>query len=854
MPSTSPYSNNDYAAVSNFRPYELPINDIFKGISAQNAFWDAGAARVKHIYDNILDMPLTLDSNKEVRKQYMEDAQKQLSKLSTMDLGDPSVQRQGFNLFKPLLSDQALLYDSELTKTMQGIYSDANGYRKTKLSSTGPEGEGYTQRNLAYALDGFEEFNPKTARDPELLKGLYGKLGRKQYSPYYNPQQEYDSILKHCKGTATEGQDVASNYMYFNESSKSGASAGETGNCFMEGLSDKAKEQMGIDGWAYYKMNPHLLVTDHHAYAIGPQQTALDSLSGKLAALKDIQNPTEDNKATIKKLQDMLPTLQKNLDDRQKEYINMVGNNPDQYIKENFNQIAAGIYMSKQYMDLGEAFKSDKYTNKLTANAAGIAQFNAIEKAYAQQREHDYRKDELKQKYLYDLDLKQQSGEIAGNKLQTINPTVTEGIDTGQNYGSVQAGLEQKVAHDVFTNSFNSLHDYILAKDPNQQKQIDKLGWSNFLLNYVNNQSKLPKENRDRQFTELITSYNNAKEEVAGHDLKQKAIDAVVNNQFSSQAAELKKTVITLSDGTVITGDALANIRQNDIQRVRDNSNTSISKHERYSYTINGKVYDDGGSGLFGSKFFSEQQTAPSSDIKQLNEFFRRNGELVTGMQNAKDDLYRKTYYQAERYVAPRVDPKKNMAVDMAIKNALGVQGGEAGKKGYKLLGHDINGQNLIVIPTSATGDDVWGDQTVLANAKTYNSGATEVDWGGKKAIMLPYTFRDIPNLPTPQQKSQINKIRDFKTLMERQLQFSKKSYMTSEDVSNPDGTMFPYSSYSFTTPFGANVKVIAVKSNGQVSLMPSVQLKDGSWDTNYNTFTDPEQLVLSFTDPAKPQ
>ena len=94
MAATSPYTGNDYQAVSNFRPYELPINDIFKGISAQNQFWDAGAARVKSYHDNALNLKLSLEPNKEIRRKFLEDAEKQLVKLSSMDLSDPSVQRK----------------------------------------------------------------------------------------------------------------------------------------------------------------------------------------------------------------------------------------------------------------------------------------------------------------------------------------------------------------------------------------------------------------------------------------------------------------------------------------------------------------------------------------------------------------------------------------------------------------------------------------------------------------------------------------------------------------------------------------------------------------------------------------
>ena len=70
MPSSSPYQINDYQAANSYRPYQLPINSIFKAISAQDQFWNEGAARVKNVYDNALGMSLTLNENKALEHFY----------------------------------------------------------------------------------------------------------------------------------------------------------------------------------------------------------------------------------------------------------------------------------------------------------------------------------------------------------------------------------------------------------------------------------------------------------------------------------------------------------------------------------------------------------------------------------------------------------------------------------------------------------------------------------------------------------------------------------------------------------------------------------------------------------------
>jgi len=172
MAATSPYSGNDYA-VSNFRPYELQVNDIFKGISAQNLFWEQGASKVKSVYDNALNLKLSLEPNKEIRRQYIEDADKQLTKLSAMDLADPSVQRQGFSLFKPLFQDEGIIYDDLATRHYEKVRNDALSFRSKD------NGKEYSDINLQYAMQGYQDF----VNSPDRMAGKAAYANRKDYTP-----------------------------------------------------------------------------------------------------------------------------------------------------------------------------------------------------------------------------------------------------------------------------------------------------------------------------------------------------------------------------------------------------------------------------------------------------------------------------------------------------------------------------------------------------------------------------------------------------------------------------------------------------------------------------------------------
>lgn len=828
MSATSPYTNNDYQAVSNFRPYELPINDIFKGLTAQNEFWEAGARKVKAIYDTALNLDLTLEANREVRKKFMDDANKQLDRLSSMDLSDPSVQRQGFNIYKPLLQDKAIMFDNELTKTMKNIYSDAEMYKKKKLSSTGAEGEGYTDRNLAYSLDGFENFNSKTPRDAALLQDLYGKLGKRQFSPYYNPTQEYSSILKNCKGSGGEKQDVASNYMYFDSFSKTGANSSETANCFMMGLSEKAKQQIGIDGWAYYRNNSELLANDHREFALGRQEAQLKAIQGKIEGIK-AGGVDANEKQKLKELEDLLPSIQQEFDNRKKEYDNMVGGDALNYVQQNFQTLSRGIYLSKNYAALGEAFKSDETSRKLTANAAGIAQFNAIERARENELDRQADRENIILRASLARKLKQEAGEIPLDNVNPLDPMVTEGDDTNQSYGLQDFNNDKEVAFGTYSNAYQTLTSYILSKNPN----VDRHNFTHeFILNFANEQSKKPKDQQDKQFVELMAAYNTSKDQYSILDMRGKAIRSIIDNKISKDEKEkLNKEQLTLSDGSKITLDDYRKAATKSHSEFSGSAGTgggggSLSNIVD-TFTINGKTYTRG-----------------TTDFQKIASLGQKYVDLMDKYVSEENKLHKKSYYEAQGFLSPRINSAKNPALDNQIKNILGVIGGNNEKGGYKLIGHDRTGKDLIVVALDAEGNETKAD---LVRARSLNTNVTEQKIGKSiHAIRIPNVLGELADVPSPEQQSSISALRNFQVLMESQLR-NKGSYYSSENLKNSDGTTFPYPTFTFKTPRGTNVKVKAVIANGQTKLVPATQTKGGDWDENYQSFQTPEELVLYF-------
>lgn len=845
MPATSPYSGNDYQAVSNFRPYELPVNDIFKAISAQNQFWDAGAARVKSYYDKGLNLDLTLEENRKIRDQFMKDAEKEMIKLSTMDLADPSVQRKGMSIMSPLFKDKAILYDDQLTRVKKQIFSEADSYRTKKLTPNGIEGEGFSQKNLAYALDGFEEFNEKTARDENVLKGLYGKLANKKYIPQYDMTREFTKIINNCKGSSEFKQDVADgNYLYFDVSSKEGATSSEMTNCFMMGMSPMAKQQLAIDGWAYYKSssNPYTdLANDHYNMKVGPYKERKEAIEATIKGIEDKTVKTDEDKKNIANLKKVLEAAASDYDEAEIEFKNMTSDNGLEYAKSNFQSLAGSIYMNRFLKNVGETYKNDNVTRKLIPNAAGIAQFNAHERERLMYIQDNLETNRIMLKAKLDYDLEVAKGN-AGITPLPLNPRVAPGEDNITFTPEMQME-EEGLAWNEYSKAYETIKEYITQKiDPTKYVTHTQI------LNYANSVAK-----DNPEFNQLLDVYNKSKEAYEEKVLFRKGVEERVKLRDKAGYEKLAGKKVTLSDGTVVSGvdflSGIRNIRKTNPYAEGDKGyHIESAMDYTFDVSLNGKVYNN-------VTLYPNGKLA-TGDTKKIFYLFKTYHDYVSDNRKLLNEEYSKKWYEANKFYTPNFNIEKNITLRNYIASVTGLGDAPGGKDGYRVFGMDKNATSIYVNPTDSEGRDINSKSVIESLVKRAQGRSGSVDVGiqrigsGEYAIRLtpraPGVIPALPNMPTQQQQKDIEKLRNFQTHMEGLL---KGNYASSEDLK--DGTGNPYSirNVVLTAPNGLKIKVHAQLANGKVSLIPSYENKEGGWTPNNRSHSDPEELILRLGD-----
>lgn len=457
MASTSPYQNNDYQASSTFRPYKLPINDIFKGISAQNEFWNIGARRVKSVYDDALNLKLTNAENRQIRDDYMREAEKQLTKLSSMDLSDPSVQRQGLGLFKPLFKDEGIMSDDQATRHIEKVNADALSYRQKE------NGKFYSATNHKYALMGADEF----ANSSDRMAGKEYLAKRKEYEPFYDPTQEINGILKNCKPNKGAGDQVQG--YYIKSFSEESLSAEKINSCLDAGMSDRARRQLEINGTVTYAKNPEALRDKYLPHlqgtrsALSERKAAIQGILANKDNLKNLKpdalkklgitDPSIITPAFIQSLQEQASSIDERISNINNTVTKLSRNDFSPIMGDNLEQVAGTVYSRDYMQNVGEGFAYDFATNSMKADPVQMMFFREAQQNARQEDDQEFDRDTQTKLFEQQLKLKMfEKGTIPKDlstadwdaaRVQNSTNNPFSSIDEGSSYDNVVQELNR---------------------------------------------------------------------------------------------------------------------------------------------------------------------------------------------------------------------------------------------------------------------------------------------------------------------------------------------------------------------------------------------------------------------------
>lgn len=378
MPASSPYQNNDYQALSVFRPYQLPVNDIFKAYSSLNAAWDQGAMGVKSAYENALQLNLVTDINKERRDQFMEQATTQVRKMASMDLSNASVQREGINIFSPLMKDEDVIGEDYVVRNLN---QEITKGLSTRTSGDGKQWNPLSIENLQIEKSFLsEELNKRNG-----WKYLYQNMST--YSPNYDGTAELKKITDLLKANEIEEAKVSGNEWMIDTINKKGVSKERLHQAIQEMGSPQLKAQMRVEGRnTFYKV----LKSNPEAVDGYFQGVATSLFTQKINDMKNNRKEVEYNASIVpntpentklkKSYEDALVSIDKQIETLQNEempkavaeYSNL--SNLD-YLSANLSKVER-LWESAKISQLAPQLAWESSTQGLKMNAAKAAYEN----------------------------------------------------------------------------------------------------------------------------------------------------------------------------------------------------------------------------------------------------------------------------------------------------------------------------------------------------------------------------------------------------------------------------------------------------------------------------------------------
>lgn len=368
--ATSPYQQNDYTSLSSRTPYRLNIQAVAQTAMALDQFWKRGAERVKSAYDSALNLDLTSDENKEVKKKFLEDAQTQLTKLASQDLSDPSVQRQGIGIFTPIFQDQAIMQDDHLTKLKQSIFAEAEQYKRDPKT----KGAGFHIDNLTVALEGFQGFNNKTARNQ--IGNIFENAKDSQYIPFYDDSKEMMDILKNCKSSKLSN-DTPTASGFVNTYSVNTLSDAKLYGCLEAGLSGMSRQQTRISGMARYGHDYQAVRNDYINSANGKKDYYKTTMLA-MKAKRDGLATNVENKDQVAELDAQIAQLDTEVGKLDKQ-LATVNTWDDKFIQDHYGDLAGDAFFHRSKGAFATAFANTDIQSALKRDPMSIAVFTQNE-------------------------------------------------------------------------------------------------------------------------------------------------------------------------------------------------------------------------------------------------------------------------------------------------------------------------------------------------------------------------------------------------------------------------------------------------------------------------------------------
>ncbi len=446
------------------KEYQAPTSQIVQAISARQNEWDQEASKLKLAYQNYLGLDLGLEANQKKLDMLMQGVNDNLKKVVKTDLSISENGDEAMKIFDPIAKDEGIRFDNAYTKFTQEQVATAQNLRNVD------GGKFYSDTNLGYMTKPYQDF----VKENDPSKGRLAYSNRRYYTPYHDVSAEQKELYKNFKPdvtkftkptTDTNGKLDDSGYRITQENKSIMASQYRA--YLNANLSDKAKEQLHIDGVMAYGDNIHALANDyisHNTEQIDSYTQSYNEAVGKSKGTKDIKLQAQyesQAKDFLQKSQEL------------KSINNKLLNGDLTEVQKNKESIAGGLYSSNYIQQLADASKRLDITTTYDPDVTALTKFKEQMQNSRTADEIKGRMDVEEYKAKTALELEQyklthtkgvngEQYDINGNIIVPTSPNTALGTElNNENFGQKELDKLRDDAYSLKMNSFNFLNDQL---------------------------------------------------------------------------------------------------------------------------------------------------------------------------------------------------------------------------------------------------------------------------------------------------------------------------------------------------------------------------------------------------------
>ena len=166
-------------------PYKPNFDFLNNVLATKQARYNSAIDQLSGVYGSIINADLSRDENIESRRNFLNNAEKNIQQITVMDLSDPKNVALAQQVFEPFVQDKKMQYDVMFTKAVKKGLSEAEYLRSSSDDELKKQHWMEGEKELNYRLLDFKAASPDKAY----------RMAMPKYTPYINIMTAAKDIL-----------------------------------------------------------------------------------------------------------------------------------------------------------------------------------------------------------------------------------------------------------------------------------------------------------------------------------------------------------------------------------------------------------------------------------------------------------------------------------------------------------------------------------------------------------------------------------------------------------------------------------------------------------------------------------